>query len=923
MIISRNPLKGTNQNQCIGLNLKQYLSDFSPKHFFKFILFSFLVFSHLIINGQEVNLFGTIQDSSGITLPNANVIAFPDNPDSKTRFTISNDNGQYSLSLEQSVDYTVEVSYLGFVKQSLKLKISDNQQQDFFLIQEIEKLDEVELTYRIPVIVKRDTIVYNVEAFVNGKERKVRELLKKLPGIEVDRDGNVTAQGERITKVLVDGDIFFTGDSKLAVNNIPAGVVDQIEILDNYNQIAFLKGLQDTDDKALNIKLKDDRKKFAFGELEIGAGVQDRYLIHPTLFYYSPKTNINIIGDFNNIGQKSFTYDDYVNFEGGISKLIFDAPNKFNRRVNSDISNFLEDENVVFSTNRLGALNIKHYLSEKVNVSSYFIVNDNNSSTLAQTNNQFLENDFPINEIRIARDSLENFFSLGKLTIDYKPNEKESLQFNTFLKISNNSKLGELTSTTDSNIDFFNTTNRLNSFSLRPNFSYNKKFSLAQTLSINLDWSIEKSEINSSWINNNTFLTDFLPLMDSNLILIEQLKNNNVTNLEFSIKDYWVINSFNHIYTTLGYNVRNESFESNANQIVDEETPLSFGLNGFENNIDYKFQDLLLGLEYKFLLKNIVTKIGVFAHNYQWNNEQEDNITRNEINTILPQLKSEYRFNSGESIVFQYKREIGFPKSNQVSNNLVINSFNSIYSGNQGLQNELSNNYSLNYRKFNLLKGLSINAIFNYRQLEQSIKNATVLSGIEQLNSPFIFNLPENSITAIFSLSKRRNSIKYTIRANANYNEFFQIVNTNTDLNISRSLSSLLKLESYFEKIPNFELSYKYSPTRYSTNFSTFKFVQNTFQGNFNYNIKDFKIQFEYDKILFANQNNGTKSDFDVANASMSYQKEDSPWYFEVKTSNLFNTQFQRRSAITDFLISDEQTFIIPRIVLAKVSYKL
>ncbi len=195
----------------------------------------------------------------------------------------------------------------------------------------------------------------------------------------------------------------------MAVNNIPASVVDQIEILDDYNEIAFLKGLQDTDDKALNIKLKKDKTKFAFGDMEIGGGIKDRYLIHPTLFYYSPKTNINFIGDINNIGQKLFTYDDYINFEGGYSRLLFDTYTKFNDKINLDVANFLNGEDYNSFSNQFGALHFKQYLRKDIEFNSYIIANNGSYTQLTQNTNQYLDSEFTTVENRSKEDKLNNF----------------------------------------------------------------------------------------------------------------------------------------------------------------------------------------------------------------------------------------------------------------------------------------------------------------------------------------------------------------------------------------------------------------------------------------------------------------------------------------------------------------------------------
>src|SRR5690606_5120105 len=157
------------------------------------------------------------------------------------------------------------VSYLGYKPQKLTITTTNQDViKNFVLKEDPNQLDEVTLNYTPPIVVKKDTITYKVDAFTTGEERKLREVLKKLPGVEVDKAGNVTVQGKKVTKVLVEDKTFFTGNSKLAVNNIPADAVDKVEILDNYNEVAMLKGLQDSDDMAMNIKLKEDKKKFVF-----------------------------------------------------------------------------------------------------------------------------------------------------------------------------------------------------------------------------------------------------------------------------------------------------------------------------------------------------------------------------------------------------------------------------------------------------------------------------------------------------------------------------------------------------------------------------------------------------------------------------------------------------------------------------------
>lgn len=315
------------------------------------ILFFYFFCKNNLCYAQKIVVSGKVTDTLQTPLSYVNILAIPENDNEAVTFAITQENGTYKLGLSKNQTYNVTVSYLGFKQQTVSITTTNQDLfKDFVLKENPDQLDEVTLNYTPPITVKKDTITYKVDAFVTGEERKLREVLKKLPGVEVDKAGNVMVQGKKVTKVLVEDKTFFTGDSKLAVNNIPADAVDKVEILDNYNDVAMLKGLQDTEDMAMNIKLKEDKKKFAFGDVEVGAGIKDRYLVHPNLFYYSPKTNVNFIGDLNNQGIKSFSFRDYLEFEGGFNKLMNDAGSYFSL-FNSDFAQYLNNQDYTANTN--------------------------------------------------------------------------------------------------------------------------------------------------------------------------------------------------------------------------------------------------------------------------------------------------------------------------------------------------------------------------------------------------------------------------------------------------------------------------------------------------------------------------------------------------------------------------------------------
>ena len=882
-----------------------------------------MVLANGYVHAQKITLGGKVSSSTDGPLENANILAFAVSRNTATVFSISNQKGEYQLKLEKGAAYSITVNYLGYEELVFEYTALKNEIRDLVLTPKASVLDEVVLEYKIPIEVKKDTITYQTDAFVNGKERKLREVLKKLPGIEVDREGNVTAQGKEVTKVLVDDKTFFTGNSKLAVNNIPANVVDQVQVLDNYNEIGFLKGLRDSNELALNIKLKEDKKKFAFGDVEVAGGPDRRYLVHPNLFYYSPKTTLNFIGDFNNVGTKSFELGDYIEFNGGFGKLLGDIRG-YVSLANDDFSKFLSNTDFKTNTNRFGALNLRRSVSKKTDFNSFLIASSSDAETQVNTLNIYNGNDNSFDENRTETEALDGFFLLGKLTLDYEPNSKEDMAANTFIKLTDNNVTGALLTQSFGMESSFATNSALQAIDVKQNLEYSKRFSRKQTLSLESTINLVKSTPVNNWVADRSFLERLIPIQEDDQIDILQELDRRTTTIDLVAKDYWVLNNFNHLYTTVGANLFFDSSSTKEIQHLSDGSINNFADNGFGNAIDYRFTDTFLGLEYKFLSGIFTLKSGLFYHNYLWDNSQFGNSVNNTAKALLPEFNAEAEFNNSEKLHFRYKQWLRFPQSNRLLDNFMLNSFNSVLLGNPNLQSERFHSVSLTYYRFSLFRGLNLNASISYNRKTQTVKKNTVLGGIDQFVTYTMFNEPENSLTGDFRFSKRLGKVKLGIDASGNYNEFFQLVNDNVSKNFSRSLSVTGKVETFFDKLPNLEIGYSFEPSNFEASAVTNEFINKEFFGALSYDfLNNFKLKADFKQVDYENRTQNLTNTFNLANISLFYQKEDSRWGFEISANNLFDTHIRRQNSFTDFLIIDQTTFIMPRVVFFKILYKL
>ncbi|WP_299367438.1 carboxypeptidase-like regulatory domain-containing protein [Winogradskyella sp.] len=873
---------------------------------------------------QQIKVSGKVTDSLQTPLPYANILAIPQADDSEIKFAITEKDGSYRLGLVRHQTYELTVSFLGYRTQKLTISTTDQDLvKNFVLEEDPDRLDEVHIEYIPPITVKKDTITYDVSRFATGEERKLREVLKKLPGVEVDREGNVNVNGKKVTKVLVENRPFFTGNSKLAVNNIPADAVDKVEVLDNYNEVAMLKDLQDSEDMAMNIKLKEDKKRFVFGDIEVGGGIEERYLLHPNLFYYSPKTNVNFIGDLNNQGIKSFSFRDYLEFEGGFGKLLNGAGSYFGL-FNSDFAQYLNNRDFRDNTNQFGALNIRQSVSNSTDISGYVIVSNAKTETLSNTLNAYQNIAEPFTEDRTVSNNLNNFFTIGKLTIDYDPSYKEDFAYNAFVKTTNNDSNGLISTINPTQNNTIRTLTDVVSLNLKQNINYSRKLSRAHTVTLETIYNFQNDKPITEWLTNQEILEGLIPLENEEVFNILQTKRSRSHNFSTILKDYWVINNFNHIYTSVGLNASFNDFFNKDVQILDDGGINNFDTAGFGNDFKYSFIDTYLGLEYKFQMGIATFKPALFYHGYLWRTQQFEDTRTFSKHLLLPQFTSKVEFNNSEKLNFRYGLNARFPGIDQVANNFMLSGFNSVFRGNDRLENQLYHTASLSYYKFSLFRNLnfSINTSLNKRI--ENIKTTTELNGIESFNTTIMFDQPEHNWNLSGRISKKIRKVRYNLSTRFGYSDYFQILNDDVSLNISKSLSSTIGLETFFKNFPNLEFNYTKDFSTYRANNNENDFENDRFEVVLAYDfLSDFIFKADYTFDNYNNKNQGVVNTFDTANASLYYQKEDSPWGFEVSASNIFDIRFRQQNSFNAFIVSDSRTFVLPRIIMFKVSHKL
>jgi hypothetical protein len=240
-------------------------------------------------------------------------------------FGITNEKGRFEIRQVKNGNYLMQVSFMGYTTWYHNLSIR-TQPNDFGIIVLRQKSLDLPSTSiegeRIPLTIKQDTVEYNAGAFKTRPDAVVEDLLKKLPGIEVDRAGNIKALGEDVKNVMVDGKEFFSSDPKVATKNLPADAINKVQVYDKKSEDTELAGIEDdTHEKTINLLLKDGRKQAWLGELSAGGGTGNHYDLSAKAYRFTSKNQFAILGMVNNINKFGFTFRDYLDFNGGLQSM--------------------------------------------------------------------------------------------------------------------------------------------------------------------------------------------------------------------------------------------------------------------------------------------------------------------------------------------------------------------------------------------------------------------------------------------------------------------------------------------------------------------------------------------------------------------------------------------------------------------------
>lgn len=877
---------------------------------------------------QTVRFDGIIQDEQKNPLEMANIMAVNNGTKAMDSYGITNDKGKFQLTLKPNTSYTVKVSYLGMKSKEIAISTSaQNIVQNIVMDGSGIELEGVEIVREMPVSIKGDTIVYNADSFKSGTEKKLEDVLKKLPGVEVNADGEIEVEGKKVSKLMVEGKDFFDGDTKLGVKNIPADAIDKIQVLRNYNEVGALKGLEnDQDNVAMNIKLKEGKKNFWFGDATAGIGVAEldsRYIINPKLFYYSPKYSINLITNFNNIGELPLTAQDYFKFTGGFKNMMKKGGSNFNVSSNDLGISILRNNRAKEIETQFGATNFAYSVTKAWNIIGFGILSS--SKTDLETKSQTTILDSGDQQKRDESTHQKNNLGLFKLSSTYKPNDKFQFDYDILTKLSKQDEdtdlLRESVVNNISSVETILTNKKQNPTSI------NQNLSLYYTQS---DKNIFAFEMQHLYQDENPFYNANLRSQPFDLSGYISGQNRNDLNqdrfvktnkLDAKIDYYYMVTPKSNINITLGNTYSYQDFNSHIFQMLDNGDRNDLNDPQNNNQVNYNFNDTFLGFHYKILSGKFTLTPGVSLHSYSMINTQLGTDYSQKFTKVLPDFFALYQIKKSETLTYNFSLSNDFTDINQLAEGYVLSDYSSLFRGNRILENATSQVHSLRYFKYNMFNFENIFANATYTKKVDAIKTEADFDGINQTSVPYNSNLADETFSGMGSYGRSfLKNYKASAVASLNWSKFNNIQNEDLKTTESFMQSYTIRASTNYKNFPNLEVGYNVLVNQYSG--STY-YTDKPFARLDYYFWNSFSFVSEYEFYHYYSTDKSVDNEYDFLSASLIYQKKDSKWEYKIAATNLLNTRYLNDDNFSQFSTRVSQYTVQPRYIIFSMKYNL
>jgi hypothetical protein len=799
---------------------------------------------------QNYVVKGTVLDTAGLPLPGA-VVRIKWGTDSLG--ISAGTDGKFTLSKIKSKQFTLSAAFIGFqtfIKQYLIEKGNTLEVPPVKLMPESNTLDAVVISGVPPVKVMEDTVSFNAAAFPVRAGDAVDEVLKKLPGIKVDKDGNVTNQGTPVTKIRVNGKDFFGTDVATAIKNLPADIIKNLQFIDDYGDQAKLTGIKTGEpEKILNLTIQEDKKKGYFARASGGVGNSDRY-------------STSLRGNSMK-GERQISFDGTVanaNMRGGGGDGI--------------------------TTRNAAGLNYKNEFSEKLSADAGYNFDNSRNNTISSTYTQNFLKDSIQNPYTRLEDSRNNSQS-NNYSHWFGGNLEYKIDTMNYLKVSPNFSYN--TNQGNSNGGSLMTLNDLTTRRSSRNLSNSDNLSLRTNVFFNHKFS-KKGRNFSFWSNvnyssNGSFRDVYNEYVNvrgagSDSTLQNQLNDQSTGNFGLNAGGSYMEPLWTKTFIEFNYNW-NRSATNNTRDVHDILNGSQVFNPDLSNIYDYQFITNRIGMNYRYIGEKLNYTVGVNGQPavLRGQNLSKDVKTINRTFNLIPSARLSYKFSNQESFDINYwgrNNQPGFFQLQPISDN---SNLQNIVTGNPNLDPEFIHSINAHYKQSDWNAGHVLFANMAYDKTKNKIVTTKVqvpgsvnqltsytnTDGFYTLKGDYYYSKP---------FAERKFSIGYSGWGQLNNNVAFtdnnRIVAKNTawrqEAEFKVDIQDIVNLE--------FETSYAQNMTTYTdTSFTDRKTNRVEFQiEGRNYFFKDLTLGYDFTKQINNGYDNGSVRNPTIFRVSLEYR---------------------------------------------------
>ena len=706
---------------------------------------------------QRFTLEGQVKDPDAITLEGATVYVQSIKDSITMAYGITNKTGQFSINInaEEETKLLFNVAYLGYQPYSKDIDVPTGNKFDMgtvTLADQAEQLDVISIIGKAPpIVIKKDTIEYNADSFKTLANDRAEDLLKKLPGVEFDIDGNITVNGVAVEAINVDGMEFFgekMGD--IALKNLPSNVISKVQVTDYKTNLQKFTGEEsDSGTKEINIKIKKGKNTAFFGDLNGGYGTDDKYQANANLFQMIDGKQIGFISGTNNINmRRGFTALPDAKSSTGYVESDFIGANyskgKWNEtRVNANYKYSASNEdNSSFSFRDYFLPNL-NYTTETVSNST--TDSDNHSGDLdlkfiIPSKNKSSNNKIQLsNELKFNRDTSDSF---SDSTTESKSNDGEDIS-----DYNANSESTSISNSIDNTIGAIVRTGKgRDFFNLKLSTNFDNSESDSQNYSENILY-----QKNTTQIQDQVRSTD-----------------NSTSNINFN--GYWFKELFTNFriipkYSATIYHNKNEKNVFDFNETDNDYTDFNE-----QQSFDSKYVTTTLkpALRFRYEYKDFRFEVeGAYTNTFR--KYTDELITERNFNAefdyITYSSRIRYRDDKGyKNISLDYNQNVDLPSSTQLQPVANVSNQTHIYTGNPDLEPGLSHNLRFRYQNNIAFNNITINAETKAEFVEDKIINSTIT------DADLIKYTTYDNINGDYSLSGNASISKSYFSQNTNIN---------------------------------------------------------------------------------------------------------------------------------------------------------